>query len=55
MQRTLHTVVTTEAGGTLLIVVLAGAVHLVNGSPSGHHFRTVPNHYNRVAIRRHVI
>jgi hypothetical protein len=35
MPRALHIVVTIKAGTTVMIVVLTGAVHLVNGSPSG--------------------
>jgi hypothetical protein len=35
MIRSLHIVVTIKAGSTVMIVVLTGAVHLVNGSPSG--------------------
>jgi hypothetical protein len=35
MPRALHIVVTIKADGAVMIVVLTGAVHLVNGSPSG--------------------
>jgi hypothetical protein len=48
MPQTLHTVVTVKAGCTVMIVVLAGAVHVLNGSPSGHHPRTVQDYFTRI-------
>jgi hypothetical protein len=35
MPKTLHSAVTINADGAVVIVILVGAVHVLNGSPSG--------------------